>query len=79
MTTGCGALERAHFGHINVRGTFGFDIETVTSTGDVARLKFVKAAQGPGFSLGEVMQLLALDDGTRCTGRASWPTRIWSK
>jgi MerR family mercuric resistance operon transcriptional regulator len=34
---------------------------------DVARLKFVKAAQRLGFSLDEVMQLLELDDGTRCS------------
>jgi MerR family mercuric resistance operon transcriptional regulator len=33
---------------------------------DVARLKFVKAAQRLGFSLDEVGELLRLDDGTRC-------------
>jgi len=34
--------------------------------GDVARVRFVKAAQRLGFSLDEVAQLLQLDDGTRC-------------
>lgn len=33
---------------------------------DLARLRFVKAAQRSGFSLDEVAQLLQLDDGTRC-------------
>lgn len=33
---------------------------------DVARLRFVKAAQRLGFSLDEVAGLLRLDDGTRC-------------
>ena len=33
---------------------------------DVARVKFVKAAQRLGFSLGEIAGLLKLDDGTRC-------------
>lgn len=33
---------------------------------DVARLRFVKAAQRLGFSLDEVAQLLSLEDGTRC-------------
>jgi MerR family transcriptional regulator, mercuric resistance operon regulatory protein len=35
-------------------------------TADVARLKFVKAAQRLGFSLDEVAELLRLEDGTRC-------------
>jgi MerR family mercuric resistance operon transcriptional regulator len=35
-------------------------------TPDVARLKFVKAAQRLGFSLDEIGQLLSLDDGTHC-------------
>ncbi|EQD52225.1 Hg(II)-responsive transcriptional regulator [mine drainage metagenome] len=34
---------------------------------DVARLRFVKAAQRLGFSLDEVAELLKLDDGTHCT------------
>jgi MerR family mercuric resistance operon transcriptional regulator len=33
---------------------------------DVARLRFVKAAQGLGFSLEEVAELLRLDDGEHC-------------
>ncbi|MDZ7591180.1 MAG: Hg(II)-responsive transcriptional regulator [Rubrivivax sp.] len=34
---------------------------------DVARVKFVKAAQRLGFSLDEVAELLKLDDGAQCT------------
>lgn len=33
---------------------------------DIARVRFVKAAQRLGFSLDEVAGLLALDDGTQC-------------
>jgi len=33
---------------------------------DIARVKFVKAAQRLGFSLDEVAGLLTLDDGTHC-------------
>lgn len=33
---------------------------------DVARVKFIKAAQRLGFSLDEITGLLALDDGTHC-------------
>ncbi len=33
---------------------------------DVARLKFVKAAQRLGFSLDQIRQLLSLEDGTHC-------------
>jgi len=33
---------------------------------DVARVKFVKSAQLLGFSLHEIADLLALEDGTRC-------------
>ncbi|MBA3949951.1 MAG: Hg(II)-responsive transcriptional regulator [Acidobacteria bacterium] len=33
---------------------------------DVARVKFVKSAQLLGFSLQEIADLLALEDGTRC-------------
>lgn len=33
---------------------------------DVARVKFIKAAQRLGFSLDEVGQLLKLEDGTHC-------------
>lgn len=32
----------------------------------VARMQFVKSAQRLGFSLGEIAELLRLDDGTRC-------------
>jgi MerR family mercuric resistance operon transcriptional regulator len=35
-------------------------------TKDVARVRFVKAAQRLGFSLDEIAALLKLDDGTRC-------------
>lgn len=35
-------------------------------TADVARLKFLKAAQRLGFTLHEVGQLLKLEDGTHC-------------
>ena len=34
--------------------------------GDVARVRFVKAAQRLGFSLGEIAELLTLDAGTQC-------------
>lgn len=37
---------------------------------DVARLKFVKAAQRLGFSLGEIGQLLKLEDGAHCSEAA---------
>lgn len=33
---------------------------------DVARVRFIKAAQGLGFSLDEIAELLRLDDGTHC-------------
>jgi len=33
---------------------------------DIARVKFVKAAQRLGFSLGEIGALLKLDDGAQC-------------
>lgn len=33
---------------------------------DVARVQFIKAAQRLGFSLDEIMGLLALDDGAHC-------------
>lgn len=36
------------------------------SATDVARVRFVKAAQRLGFSLDEVAQLLRLEDGTHC-------------
>ena len=34
--------------------------------GDVARLRFIKSAQGLGFSLDEIAGLLQLDDGMHC-------------
>jgi MerR family mercuric resistance operon transcriptional regulator len=37
---------------------------------DVARVKFVKAAQRLGFNLDEIGQLLKLDDGTHCSEAA---------
>jgi MerR family mercuric resistance operon transcriptional regulator len=37
---------------------------------DVARVKFVKAAQRLGFSLEEIGQLLKLEDGTHCSEAA---------
>ncbi len=33
---------------------------------DVRRVKFIKSAQGLGFSLDEIAGLLALEDGTHC-------------
>lgn len=33
---------------------------------DVARVRFIKAAQRIGFTLDEIAQLLQLDDGTQC-------------
>ena len=38
--------------------------------GDVGRVKFVKAAQRLGFSLGEIGELLNLEDGTHCSEAA---------
>jgi len=37
---------------------------------DLARVKFVKAAQRLGFSLDEIRQLLRLEDGTHCEDAA---------
>jgi MerR family mercuric resistance operon transcriptional regulator len=37
---------------------------------DVARVKFVKAAQRLGFSLNEIGELLKLEDGTHCSEAA---------
>jgi len=34
---------------------------------DVARVRFVKSAQQLGFSLDEILELLRLQDGTRCS------------
>ena len=34
---------------------------------DIARVLFIKAAQRIGFTLGEISQLLQLDDGTQCS------------
>lgn len=36
------------------------------SEADVVRVRFIKSAQRLGFSLGEIAELLALDDGTHC-------------
>jgi MerR family mercuric resistance operon transcriptional regulator len=35
-------------------------------SGDVARVRFIKAAQRMGFTLEEIAQLLRLEDGTHC-------------
>ena len=35
-------------------------------TGDVSRLRFIKAAKQIGFTLEEIAQLLKLDDGAHC-------------
>lgn len=43
-------------------------------TADVSRVKFVKSAQRLGFSLGEVAQLLKLEDGTHCNEAAALAT-----
>lgn len=42
---------------------------------DVARVKFVKAAQRLGFSLDEIGELLTLDDGTHCQEAADLAAR----
>jgi len=39
---------------------------------DVTRVKFIKSAQRLGFSLDEVAQLLALEDGTHCSEAAQF-------
>ncbi|WP_024973302.1 Hg(II)-responsive transcriptional regulator [Ralstonia pickettii] len=36
------------------------------SEADVVRVRFIKSAQRLGFSLDEIAELLALDDGTHC-------------
>lgn len=36
------------------------------SNADVARVQFIKSAQRLGFTLGEIAQLLKLEDGTNC-------------
>lgn len=38
---------------------------------DVARMTFIKTAQGLGFSLDEIAELLRLDDGTHCVEASS--------
>lgn len=45
------------------------------SDADVARVRFVKAAQRLGFSLDEVGELLKLDDGTHCSEAAAMASR----
>lgn len=42
---------------------------------DVERVKFIKSAQRLGFSLDEVAQLLALEDGTHCNEAAQFAAR----
>jgi MerR family mercuric resistance operon transcriptional regulator len=44
------------------------------SKADVARVKFVKAAQRLGFSLDEIAELLKLEDGTHCSEAAELAT-----
>ena len=41
---------------------------------DVARVRFIKSAQRIGFSLGEVAELLKLDDGAQCREAAELAT-----
>ena len=38
---------------------------------DAARLRFIKSAQGIGFNLDEIAELLRLDDGTHCREAAT--------
>lgn len=45
---------------------------------DVARVKFVKAAQRLGFSLDEIGQLLKLEDGTHCSEAAELAAYGWT-
>lgn len=42
---------------------------------DLSHLKFVKAAQRLGFNLGEIGQLLKLEDGTHCSEAADIAVR----
>lgn len=42
---------------------------------DVARVKFIKSAQRLGFSLGEIAQLLRLDNGMQCSAAAQLASR----
>lgn len=37
------------------------------SAGELSRLRFIKTAQGLGFTLEEIADLVKLDDGTHCT------------
>ena len=41
---------------------------------DIARVKFVKAAQRLGFSLHEIVALLKLDDAHTVMRRVGWPS-----
>lgn len=43
--------------------------------GDIARVRFVKAAQRLGFSLDDIAELLGLDDGSRCSQARRVATR----
>jgi MerR family mercuric resistance operon transcriptional regulator len=45
------------------------------SHADVARVQFVKSAQRLGFSLNEIIDLLQLEDGTRCDEASSLAER----
>jgi MerR family mercuric resistance operon transcriptional regulator len=42
---------------------------------ELRRLRFIKTAQGLGFSLGEIAELVKLDDGTRCAEAHDIATR----
>lgn len=42
---------------------------------DLMRLRFIKTAQGLGFALEEVAELVKLDDGTRCSEAQGIATR----
>ena len=41
------------------------------SEDDLARLRFIRAAQHLGFTLAEIRELLGLEDGTQCTEAAA--------
>ena len=42
------------------------------SDAGVARVRFIKSAQGLGFSLADITALLGLDDGTHCMVYFPW-------
>lgn len=58
-----------YYQRIRVLGTPRREYGSIRRYGDrdVARLRFIKAAQGIGFSLEEVGELMKLEDGLHCT------------